>query len=97
MKKIIIGSLLTVLTTSALAENLINTQTKTWKSIPITVDANTQTYTTSKGFLMPEGDYYYTYSGHRCLKDKTEIAGVTPVELKPKDTKGTVIYCYPEK
>lgn len=96
MKKIIIGSLLTLLTTTALAENQINTQTKTWKNIPITVDANKQTYTTSNGYLMPEGDYYYTYSGYRCLKDKTEIAGVNPVELKPQDTKGNVIYCYPD-
>ncbi len=32
MKKLIIGALLTLLTTTALAENLINTETKTWKS-----------------------------------------------------------------
>jgi len=97
MKKIIIGSLLTLFTTTALADSLINTQTKTWKNIPITVNTNKNTYTTSKGFLMPEGDYYYTYSGYRCLKDKTEIAGVTPVVLQPEDTKGNVIYCYPDK
>jgi len=97
MKKIIIVAFSTLLTTTALAENSINTKTNTWKSIPITVDTNTQTYTTSKCFLMPEGDYYYTYSGYRCLNNKTEITGVNPVELKPQDTKGNVIYCYPEK
>ena len=97
MQKFIIASLLTLATTTALAENIINTQTKTWKSIPITVDENQHTYSTSKGFLMPEGDYYYTYSGYRCLKTKTDVAGVNPVVLNPQDTKGTIIYCYPDK
>lgn len=96
MKKFIIGSLLTVCATVSLAENVINTQTKTWKSIPITVDTNKQTYTTAKGFLVPEGNYYYTYSGYRCLREKTEVVGVNPVVLKTESAQGTDIYCYPD-
>jgi hypothetical protein len=97
MKKFIIASMFTILSTTALAENVINTQTKTWKSIPITVDADKHTYTTQKGFLMPVGDYYYTYSGYRCLKNKSERAGVNPVVLNPTNRKENVIYCYPDK
>lgn len=97
MKKIIISSMLTLLSTSALAENVINTQTNSWKSIPITVDTEKNTYSTAEGFLMPEGNYYYTYSGYRCLKNKAEINGVNPVEIKPQNAKGEVIYCYPDK
>lgn len=96
MKKLI-SSMLLLLSPSLFAENVINTQTNTWKSIPITVDAEKHTYTTEKGFLMPEGDYYYTYSGYRCLKNKIEIAGVTPTELSSANNDGTVIYCYPDK
>uniref|UniRef100_A0A2H5FRL6 Uncharacterized protein n=1 Tax=Legionella sainthelensi TaxID=28087 RepID=A0A2H5FRL6_9GAMM len=70
MKKFIISSMITLLSTTAFAENIINTQTNTWKSIPITVDTEKHTYSTAEGFLMPEGNYYYTYSGYRCLKDK---------------------------
>ncbi|KTC78774.1 hypothetical protein [Legionella cincinnatiensis] len=97
MKKLIISMLFLLLSTSVFAENVINTQTNTWKSIPITVDAGKHTYTIEKSFLMPEGDYYYTYSGYRCLKNKIEIAGVNPVELNPVNNEGTVIYCYPDK
>ncbi|WP_133137928.1 hypothetical protein [Legionella rowbothamii] len=97
MKRLILNLVLSLLTTVALAENPINTQTKTWKHIPITVDANNHTYSTAKGFLMPEGNYYYTYSGYRCLNEKPQIARVNPVVLKPKNAKGTVIYCYPDK
>lgn len=94
MKKFVLGSLVALLATSALAENLINTQTKTWKSIPITVESNT--YTTGNSYLMPEGDYYYTYSGYRCLKN-ADIAGVKPLVLKPRNNKDPLIYCYPAK
>lgn len=50
MKKLICSTLLLVLSPSVFAENVINTQTNTWKSIPITVDAEKHTYTTEKGF-----------------------------------------------
>ncbi|AUH74199.2 hypothetical protein [Legionella sainthelensi] len=97
MKKFIISSMITLLSTTAFAENIINTQTNTWKSIPITVDTEKHTYSTAEGFLMPEGNYYYTYSGYRCLKDKRELKGMNPVEFKPQNAKGEVIYCYPDK
>jgi hypothetical protein len=97
MEKLIIGTLLTFFATVSLAENIINTQTKTWKSIPITVDTNKHTYTTAQGFLVPEGDYYYTYSGYRCLREKSESAGVEPMVLKTGNAQGNDIYCYPDK
>ncbi|HBI22588.1 MAG TPA: hypothetical protein DDY37_08455 [Legionella sp.] len=97
MKKMMIGSFVAVFAATSFAEHLINTDTNTWKNIPIIVDKNKNTYTTSDGFLMPEGDYYYSYSGYRCLKDKTDLKGVKPVLLKALNRKGVVIYCYPEK
>ncbi|HHT0594527.1 TPA: hypothetical protein ACTXXA_003071 [Legionella anisa] len=39
MKKLVISSFLTVLSTIALADGIIITKTHTWKSIPIIVNA----------------------------------------------------------
>ncbi|CBJ13428.1 hypothetical protein LLO_2981 [Legionella longbeachae NSW150] len=36
--------------------------------MPIAVDTQANTYTVQG--TVPEGDYYYTYSGYRCLKEK---------------------------
>ena len=96
MKKVIIGAFLTVFSTVALAENVINTQTNSWKSIPITVDSEKHTYSTGEGFLVPEGNYYYTYEGYRCLNEKNTTAGVDPLVLKTGKAKGNDIYCYPD-
>ncbi|WP_058533934.1 hypothetical protein [Legionella saoudiensis] len=96
MKKLIGGMLLTLSFSSVFAERVINTQTNTWKSVPITVDEENKTYTTSKGYLMPEGNYYYTFSGYRCLMNKTEGGGEEPLVLKPVNTGEKEIYCYKE-
>lgn len=96
MKKLIGGMLLTLSFSSVFAESVINTQTNTWKSVPITVDEENKTYTTSKGYLMPEGNYYYTFSGYRCLMNKTEGGGEEPLVLKPVNTGEKEIYCYKE-
>ena len=96
MNKLLMTSFLMLVTSTALAENPINTQTKSWKSIPITVDTTANTYTLKNGYLLPEGNYYYTYSGHRCLNENTQIAGVNPVVLKAQNN-GPMIYCYPDK
>lgn len=97
MKKLILGSLLLIVTGATFAENVINTQTNSWKSVPITVDPNTHTYSTSEGYLMPEGDYYYTYSGFRCLKSELKDAGTEALVYKDKNAEENVIYCYPDK
>lgn len=97
MKKILISSIFILFATPTLAENIINTQTNSWKSVPITVDTETNTYSTSEGYLLPEGDYYYTYSGYRCLKNKVENAGGEPIVYKDKNDKENLIYCYPDK
>ena len=94
MKKIILSVLFISSISSVCAENIINTQTNTWKSVPITVDEDNKTYTTQKGYLMPEGNYYYTFSGYRCLMNKTEGGGEEPLVLKPVNTGDKEIYCY---
>ncbi|MFJ1269172.1 hypothetical protein ACD661_11450 [Legionella lytica] len=94
MKKLMIGTFLIVCGSPGFAENVINTQTNSWKSVPITVDEDNKTYTTSKGYLMPEGNYYYTFSGYRCLMNKTEGGGEEPLVLKPVNTGDKEIYCY---
>ena len=97
MKKLIISCILALFTTTAISENLINTQTNSWKSVPITVNEEKHTYSLDKGYLLPEGDYYYTYSGYRCLKSKINDASAEPVIYNDTNTEGQPIYCYPEK
>lgn len=97
MNKLLLGSLLVVLSSNALAENVISIHTNSWKSVPVTVDEEKHTYSVTEGYLMPEGDYYYTYSGYRCLKSKVDNAGSEPIMYNDADAKGHAIYCYPEK
>ena len=97
MQKLIIATLLTVSSSLALADSVIITQTKTWKSVPITVDTEKHIYTTVEGSVVPEGNYYYTYSGYRCLREKTEIAGVNVLIFKAGISGGSDIYCYPDE
>ena len=93
MKKLLTALLLTV-ATAASAESTITTETTTWKSVPITVDATTGTYTTTMEGPAT-GDYYYSYSGYRCFKEKRTIVGVDPITYRAT-TQGGEIYCYPE-
>ncbi len=94
MKRTLIGLALAQSLTSAYAEELINTETNSWKSIPITVDEDQNTYTTEKGYLMPEGNYYFTFSGYRCLKTKITSIKDEPLTLTPTDSTHSKIYCY---
>lgn len=95
MKKLIIAAFLIASSTIALAESVIVTDTKAWKSVPIAVDANGNIYTV-EGTLPTSGDYYYTYSGYRCFSVNRNIAGVEPTIYHAKIAGGTDIYCYPE-
>ena len=97
MKKLIIATLLTVSCTVALADSVIITQTKTWKSVPITVDTEKHIYTTVEGSVVPERDYYYTYSGYRCLREKVEVVGTNVVIFKSGTPGAGDIYCYPDE
>jgi hypothetical protein len=97
MKTIITASLFTLLSASVFADKTINTETNSWKSVPITVDEQKHTYNVSEGYLLPEGDYYYTYSGYRCLKTKLDKADADPVVYNDAKSEGHSIYCYPEK
>ena len=54
MNKLMIATLLTVFSSAVLADNVIITQTQSWKSVPITVDAKKHTYIVEG--TMPEGD-----------------------------------------
>lgn len=94
MKKLLISALLLTATSAALAENVIITETQSWKSVPIVVDADANTYVIEG--TPPEGDYYYSYPGYRCLTEKRDIAGINVLMLHASVSGGTDIYCYPE-
>lgn len=94
MKKLIIAALITVFSPVVLADNVIVTQTNSWKSVPITVDTEKHIYTVEG--TPPEGDFYYTYSGYRCIREKTNIVGVNALIFHAGISGGSDIYCYPE-
>lgn len=94
MKRKLLTALLLTMASSVFADNVIVTQTQGWKSVPITVDTQANTYTVQG--TVPEGDYYYTYSGYRCLKEKRDIVGVNALIFHAGIPGGSDIYCYPE-
>lgn len=94
MKRIIASSILAVFLSSAYADHVINTETNSWKNIPIKVDEDSSTFTMSEGILLPEGDYYYSFTGYRCLKAKSKSTDEEPLVLKSTDSKHGEIYCY---
>lgn len=94
MKKILIASTLALASTMTFANNVIVTETQNWKSVPITVNAEQKTYVVSGP--LPEGDFYYSYSGYRCFTEKRDIVGVDAGILKASVEGGKDIYCYPE-
>lgn len=96
MKTVIATSLL-VISTSLFAGTIIDTKTNSWKSVPISVDEQKHTYNVEEGYLLPEGEYYYTYSGFRCLKDKVDDAGVEPIVYNDLKSQTHAIYCYPSR
>lgn len=93
MKKLIIAVLLTQISSVTFA-NTIVTETSTWKSVPITVDTNKHTYVYEGP--VPEGNYYYSYSGYRCFKEKRTIVGIDALIFHAGVSGGSDIYCYPE-
>jgi hypothetical protein len=95
MKKLIIAALLTASCTVALADSVVVTETKSWKSVPITVDTNGNVYSV-EGTLPTDGDYYYSYSGYRCFSAKRSNIEVEPTIYRAKVAGGSDIYCYPE-
>ncbi|KTD68019.1 secreted protein [Legionella steelei] len=95
--KILLTALLLTFTTAALADDsVIVTQTKSWQSVPITVNEQAHTYTIEKGVALPEGEFYYTYPGYRCLKEKKDIVGVNALIFRAGIPGGNNIYCYSE-
>ncbi len=86
--------MLTIFVSSAFAEHVINTETNTWKSVPITVDEDSNTYTLDDAYLIPEGNYYYSFPGYRCLTSQSSATSEKPLVLKPSSTKKSNIYCY---
>lgn len=87
---------LVALVNSVFAAETIVTHTKEWKSVPITVDTNGNTYTVTNASDVPtSGDYYYSYSGYRCFREKqTYVTDGTPVTYTVSG--GPDIYCYAE-
>lgn len=79
------------------AESVIVSHTSGWKSVPITVDTSANTYTISNNATIPSDNYYYSYSGYRCFRDRqTYVTDVNPVTFNATITNGPSIYCYPE-
>jgi hypothetical protein len=95
MKKRLFIALLLTITTTAFAQTTIIEETKTWQSVPITVDEQAHTYTTVEG-PVPTGQYYYTYPGYRCVNEKVEVVGGNVVIYHAGTSGGNDIYCYPE-
>lgn len=94
MKSKILFALLFAASTTALADSVIVTETKSWKSVPVVIDESAKTYTIQGE--VPTGDFYYTYPGYRCITEKREIAGVNVLMFHANVSGGTDIYCYPE-
>lgn len=91
MNRKLLSALLFTATTAAVADSVIIQETKTWKSVPVTIDQTAHTYTTVEG-PVPTGDYYYSYPGYRCITVKKTLAG----EVVYHNASGNSIYCYPE-
>lgn len=72
MNRKLLSALLFTATTAAVADSVIIQETKTWKSVPVTIDQTAHTYTTVEG-PVPTGDYYYSYPGYRCITVKKPL------------------------
>lgn len=99
MKKFIVISTCSLLlvSLSAFSQSTVVTQTTTWKSVPIQVDTTKNTYTIVGTAPTDTTDYYYSYSGYRCFKEKRDIAGVNALIFNASVSGGYDIYCYPEQ
>lgn len=91
----LVVSLLFLVSVNVFAESVIVTQTSGWGSVPIRVDSVKHTYVI-EGTAPTSGDYYYTYSGYRCFREKREVVGVNTVVYRAGVSGGSDIYCYPE-
>lgn len=95
--KIALGlSLFLTFSSYVFADSAIVTQTSTWKSVPIQVDTVKHTYTTTSTDAVPTSDYYYSYPGYRCFREKRDLVGVNALIFNASISGGSEIYCYPE-
>lgn len=101
MKRILLFALPLVVATAVFADTTTTTtttitkETQTWQSVPITVNEEAHTYTTVEG-PVPSGEYYYTYPGYRCVKEKIAVVSGDVVIYHSGVADGSDIYCYPE-
>ncbi|STY28312.1 secreted protein [Legionella wadsworthii] len=93
MNKLMMYSLLILLSTEALGDSIIVNKTHSWQRIPITINAEKKYVVEG---TVPEGNFYYTYPGYRCIKEKTNIVGVNAVVYHAEVPGQSDIYCYPE-
>jgi hypothetical protein len=94
MKSKLLCALFLAASTAAVADSVIVTETKSWKSVPVVIDEKAHTYTIQG--TVPEGEFYYTYPGYRCITEKRDVAGVDILMFHANVSGGTDIYCYPE-
>ncbi|MBA3660334.1 MAG: hypothetical protein H0W64_01260 [Gammaproteobacteria bacterium] len=77
------------------AESVIIRDTSNWKSVPVQVDSVNKTYTLVGTEPTDSPNYYYSYQGYRCFREKREI-GIDALIFKAGISGGSDIYCYSE-
>lgn len=89
MKKLLIATFLVAISTNALADNVVITTTKGWKSYPIKLkDNNTYEYI---GTFPTDNEYYFTTDGYRCFNKQMSFNGVESVVYTGNSGP---VYCY---
>lgn len=95
MKRLLLSSLLLSLNMAAMADEVIMAKTANWQSVAIAVNEENHTYSIQGTVPSNTDDYYYAYSGYRCLREQEDIAGLTALIFHSTVEDGQDIYCYP--
>jgi hypothetical protein len=98
MKKYLLNLIVAMsLVSSAAFADTIITQTQGWQSVPVTVDMTKHTYTVTGTAPTDSTNYYYSYQGYRCVREKQNLVGVNFLMLNAGVSGGSDVYCYPEQ
>lgn len=94
MKKIILSVAMLFLTHAAFAQETVVVKEG---GIPVTiqVDPTANTYSVV-GTAPTSGEFYYTYPGYRCYREKLTTVTSEGVVYSSAVAGGSTIYCYPQ-